>query len=81
METRTLKILFFGMTAEATGCRELQINWMVTTGDLQSTLVEKFPLLQKQKYTFAVNKLVVNHDHHPLQPGDEIALLPPFSGG
>jgi molybdopterin synthase sulfur carrier subunit len=81
MKTNTLKILFFGMTAEATGCREVETDCPATTGDLQKMLVDKYPLLKTQKHTMAVNGQVVNHDHHPLQPGDEIALLPPFSGG
>ena len=81
MKTQTLKILFFGMTAEAAGCRELQTDCLATTGDLQKMLLEKFPLLKTQNYTLAVNEQVVNHGLHPLAAGDEIALLPPFSGG
>jgi molybdopterin synthase sulfur carrier subunit len=81
MKTQTLKILFFGMTAEASGCREAETDCPATTGELQNLLIDKYPLLKTQNFTMAVNEQVVNHDHHPLQPGDEIALLPPFSGG
>lgn len=81
MKAHTLKILFFGMTAEAAGCREVETDCPATTGDLQKILFDKYPLLKTQKFTIAVNEQVINHKHHPLQPGDEIALLPPFSGG
>jgi molybdopterin converting factor small subunit len=51
-----------------------------TVQDLHQHLATTYPAITQQKFRYAVNQELVD-DTHPLQDGDEIALLPPFSGG
>ncbi|MBK6362457.1 MAG: MoaD/ThiS family protein [Saprospiraceae bacterium] len=53
-------------------------NWM----ELQKHLFERFPELKNEHYLVAINHKIISEKENPdLQSGDEIALLPPFSGG
>ncbi len=53
-----------------------------TVGDLLDALIQKYPRLERIK---PVTMLMVNQRYvpasHPLQDGDEVALIPPVSGG
>lgn len=47
---------------------------------LRRLLCERWPELDDPSVRMAVNQVLV-HDSVPLAPGDEIAFLPPMSGG
>ena len=52
-------------------------------GDVESLrkkLIAEFPELDGKKFAIAVNKKIVS-DNINLAPTDEIALMPPYSGG
>lgn len=51
-----------------------------TVQDLHQHLTATYPAITQQRFRYAVNQELVDNTH-PLQDGDEIALLPPFSGG
>lgn len=51
-----------------------------SVADLHAYLSEKYPATARQKFRYAVNQELVD-EQHLLQDGDEVALLPPFSGG
>jgi molybdopterin converting factor small subunit len=77
-----MQLLFFGSIQEALHRADLQLSFHAgTLGELKSYLEKEYSFLQEQPYTFAVNEVLVRDLHHPLNPGDTIALLPPFSGG
>lgn len=50
------------------------------TESLKNKLATLYPEIDSIPYRIAVNKNIVN-GNHILNKGDEVALLPPFSGG
>lgn len=52
----------------------------VTVGDLWAALVADHPALSKMPPAAAVNAVLARFEH-VLAPGDEVAFLPPVSGG
>ena len=77
----TLK--YFGVIAEIMGSEIEVLNiksQSMTIMDLNELIVEKNNLLKDQQYKFAVNQTMID-ENIALKENDEIALLPPFSGG
>jgi sulfur-carrier protein len=75
-----VEILFFGQLTEKVGCNHFVMDNPGNTSLLKSQLFEKFPALEKAKFTIAIhNKLVL--EDASIQEDDKIALMPPFSGG
>ncbi|RZJ73028.1 MoaD/ThiS family protein [Flavobacterium sp.] len=72
------KVLSFGMLSEITGS-EFSVS-AEDTKALESELFDRFPKLSEIKFAIAVNKKIV-HEKTPLSQTDEIALMPPYSGG
>jgi molybdopterin synthase sulfur carrier subunit len=79
----TLKIKAFGITRDMIGGRELvlEIGNENTVLDLRRKLQEKYPAMSRLKSLFiAVNNEYAD-DTKVLTANDEIALIPPVSGG
>jgi molybdopterin converting factor small subunit len=77
-----MQLLFFGSIQEALNMADIEISFdAATLCELKSYLEKEYSFLQEQPYTFAVNEVLVRDLNHPLNSGDTIALLPPFSGG
>jgi len=77
-----MQLLFFGSIQEALNMADTELSFHAgTLGELKSYLEKEYSFLQEQPYTFAVNEELVRDLNRPLNPGDTIALLPPFSGG
>jgi len=81
-----VKVLLFGKLGDVIG-RELSFEPsqpVSTVGDLRQALAAAYPDaasdLQSPRVRACVNDLMVD-DHHPLAVGDDVALLPPVSGG
>ena len=75
-----IRIRYFGMIAEKTGCYEEQFN--IDNGrvtDLIALVMDKYPKLETTDFSVAQDKIIV--DDTMRLNGKEIALLPPFSGG
>ena len=75
-----IRIRYFGVIAEKTGCFEEEIsidNGRVT--DLLALVIDKYPKLETADFSVAQDKIIVD-DTMKLN-GKEIAILPPFSGG
>jgi molybdopterin synthase sulfur carrier subunit len=71
----------FGMVAEKIGSTELILeNMPQDTQQLMHVLFTQFPQLEGVKFAIAVDRKIV-HGMTTISPGQEIALLPPFSGG
>ena len=75
-----IKLLFFGNISDITGTGEMDYSNAADTDMLELDLKNKFPQLKNFTYRIAVNKQIIN-ENTKLKDGDEIAFLPPFSGG
>lgn len=71
---------FFGKLADIAGSKELQLEPRKCSEDLVRMLEEKLPELERYEYMLTVNEEMISGNRE-LDPNDEIALLPPFSGG
>ncbi len=78
-----LKILAFGITKEILGAseKELETGDDLHVGQLKNILEENFPELKKLKsYFIALNEEYAEDDQTVVST-DEIAIIPPVSGG
>lgn len=75
-----IKLLFFGNISDITGTGEMDYSNAADTETLELDLKNKFPQLKNFTYRIAVNKVIIN-ENTKFKDGDEIAFLPPFSGG
>jgi MoaE-MoaD fusion protein len=75
--------LFAGLH-DLVGLRELEMELAdgATVADLRRQLVSQYPAVEPlmNALVCAVDEEYVSNDHH-LRPGDEVALIPPISGG
>jgi molybdopterin synthase sulfur carrier subunit len=76
-----IKVLFFGVCTEITGSDVLYIETSNSIEDLKNILHHQFPELQRHTHRIAVNHQLIEIESGELKPGDEVAFLPPFSGG
>lgn len=79
-----LQLRFFAALRERVGQREAEqeMHEGATVAELWATLCEQSPQLAElsKSISFAVNREYVDPDHR-LEEGDEVALIPPVSGG
>ena len=80
----SINVLFLGPARDLAGCETASIDLPdgATVLELRSVLVDRHPRLQvgMKSIRFAVNEEFAN-DATVLQAGDEVALIPPVSGG
>lgn len=78
-----VNILLFGITKELVGKQKFQMQVPENTlvADFKKLLIEEYPeLIELNSLAIAVNSEYAN-DEIVLQSNDEIALIPPVSGG
>jgi molybdopterin synthase sulfur carrier subunit len=75
-----ISVLFFGVLAEVTGTSFKHYRNVKSYGDLRLRVEDDYPEIVHYNYRIAVNNEIVNNDPS-LNDGDEIAFMPPFSGG
>lgn len=79
-----VKVLYFASAREAIGKREeeVEVNGEATLAQLRATLCAKYPAAREAiaAITLALN-LEYADDGAELHDGDEVALIPPISGG
>lgn len=78
-----MNILAFGIAKEILGglSTDIQTGEGVTVKSLKTTLKEQYPQLERlTSFAIAVNGAYANDDQI-IQPGDEVAIIPPVSGG
>ena len=80
-----MTIKLFAMVREIVGFDEITItvpNANPTVADLRANLLEQYPGLEALLpfSQVAINEEIATDDQ-PLQINDEIAILPPYSGG
>jgi len=78
-----MKILCFGIAKEIMGGSSIEINSedISSVKDLKSHLLNAYPEFSKyNQFMIAVNQTYAEDGDH-LATGDEIAIIPPVSGG
>lgn len=76
-----MKIICFGIAKKITGQSEISWEGDITVDTLKKQLEQKYPELKKIKsYMIAANQSYASSDQLLLE-GDEIAIIPPVSGG
>ncbi len=83
MKQESVRVLFFGAAADRAGTRETEIlTDAATVDEVWKALEELHPGLSPMRGTlaFAVN-VEYARGEAPVSPGDEVAVLPPVSGG
>ena len=82
--TPPVKVLLFGAAADRAGVRETELPppQNASLDELWSALAGRYPELSPMRETLA---FAVNGEYAPagtsVAPGDEVAVLPPVSGG
>lgn len=80
-----LTVQLFANLAETCGARQVELSDLpqpLTASLVMDAFVDRFPQLDgmRDSIMFAVNAEYVSADH-PVMPCDEVALIPPVSGG
>lgn len=75
-----INILAFGQIEEIIGSNPITLTEISDTEVLKNKLSEKFPEIDHIPYSISINKTIIQ-TKQTLKDGDEVALLPPFSGG
>jgi molybdopterin synthase sulfur carrier subunit len=75
-----IKVLFFGILEDVSGCREKDFSNFASSDELMKHLKTEYPNLEERTFQIARNQEIININTN-LNDGDTIALLPPFAGG
>ena len=77
-----MRVMLFGIMKDIAAARTLTIEAeLPTVGALKKWLMQQYPGMQQLRAVMvAVNKAYAADDA-ALSPGDEIAIIPPLSGG
>jgi sulfur-carrier protein len=75
-----INILAFGQIGEIIGSNHITLTEISDTEVLKNKLSEKFPEIDHITFSISINKTIIQ-TKKTLKDGDEVALLPPFSGG
>jgi len=77
-------VKLFARLGDLAGTRETEVELGegITAGDVYTILCRRYPSLagMEQSLMLAVNAEYVTPEH-PVRDGDEVALIPPVSGG
>ncbi|MBL4760335.1 MAG: MoaD/ThiS family protein [Mariprofundaceae bacterium] len=74
---KTVKVIFFGLLAEQVGHKSIKIQ----SGKTLADVIAEVGCADIQPLLVAVNQELVKDFSLILNDGDEVALMPPFSGG
>lgn len=78
-----IKILAFGIAKEILGATNLSVQMpgQPTVGQLKAYLCQSYPAFTKlASFAIALNTEYAE-DEQAIQPGDEVVIIPPVSGG
>ncbi len=75
-----IRVLFFGRLKDVVGTNEIFVSDIKDIDDLKKYLFEKFPKLKGEIFSLALNYEII-HTNEDLKDNDEVALIPPVSGG
>jgi sulfur-carrier protein len=74
-----VKIQLFGQLKQITGVSELTTD-AGDTDELMKEITARFPLLENLSYLIAGDRTIVQTNTF-IKAGQEVAMLPPYSGG
>lgn len=75
-------VIAFGAARDIVGAKETRMRSPgQTVGDLRAALVKRYPDLAGLRSLYVAVNNAYADDSLVLQPSDEIALIPPVSGG
>jgi molybdopterin converting factor subunit 1 len=80
IENKKIRVLFFGRLRDVVGTNEIIASDIKDIEDLKKYLFEKFPKLKGEIFSVALNYEII-HTNENLKDNDEVALIPPVSGG
>jgi molybdopterin synthase sulfur carrier subunit len=75
-----MEIKVFGQLIDVFGAENISTEATENVEELKADLKKRFPALEEKTFVVAVNRKIV-HENISLTDKEEIALLPPFSGG
>jgi molybdopterin converting factor small subunit len=75
-----ITVLFFGVLAEVAQTSVKHYRDVNSFGDLKLRIEDDFPEIVYYNYRISVNREIINNELS-LKDGDEVALLPPLTGG
>ncbi len=76
-----MKVLAFGIVKELFGAASVEVDAAANITALKEVLCQRYPQLQKlSSFMIAINGTYAGPDS-VIQDGDEIAIIPPVSGG
>ena len=75
-----IRILLFGVLADIADKPAIEVNDAFDVNSLQGIMKNEYAAFINVHFVIAINKKIVS-GNHPIQENDEVALLPPFSGG
>lgn len=78
MKNFTIKT--FGILSEKLPTSEFEFPFHGNSEELLEALKDKYPELESLDFSIAIDKQII-HEQTVLEGEEEIALLPPFSGG
>jgi molybdopterin converting factor small subunit len=81
-DTITVRVLFFGATADAAGRRLIELTAPAGANSRQiyDLVMQRYPKLASHRLHVAVNQEYVSGDT-PIRAGDEVAIFTAVSGG
>ena len=75
-----VRVLFFGVLSELAGTDLKFYNEVHSTDDLLLRIADDYPDTVNYNFRVSLNHVILT-ETKPLADGDEVALMPPFSGG
>jgi molybdopterin converting factor subunit 1 len=83
---RSVAVLFFATARDAAGCESAEVSWdggtALTQDEFWALLEARFPRLAASRTGMRLARnLEYIEAGAPLFPGDEVAVIPPVSGG
>lgn len=78
-----IKVLYFGKLRELLEIDStlIEFNKKTTINDVLDFILEKYPILNENKFVIALNKEYIFDYNTEINIDDQIALIPPISGG
>lgn len=77
----TIKVRLYGLLQERANKDLIHIDGLIrNSDDLLNAIHIEYPSIKEVKYVLSINRTIVKEQTN-VTPSDEIALLPPFSGG
>ncbi len=75
-----IKLLFFGVLTDVVGQNSIELEEISDLQSVKQYVLSNFPKVMDYSHIISVNRAIVS-DNMDLNNGDEVAFLPPFTGG